>query len=631
MNLVARLRETFIPLRFKLLASFLVLLVPVLGLSLYIVSRIETSQTQVDTRMHLEVTRSVAKNLLRFRRKALESSLDVMVDDTLFKQALALKDPEATRSSALNLQKRAGAAALWVTDEAGNLVADTRDSVEKGTSLKSLPVVAGALKGEKGDSIELMGGKAYQLVASPVRTRKLIGVLVATFAIDDALAGDIKRLSLSEISFAAGGKVIGSTLDPHRRQVLEASMPAMFEQSRSYLIGPTGDRQIVLPSRVGLVNVYTQRSWEETQKPLARQQRAVLLIGLAAVVLSILAGFLLAESFTSSISQLQEATQRLVSGDYDVQVALEQRDEIGLLGRDFNSLVHALKERENMRSLLHKVVSREIAEELLKPGKLNLGGEERTISILFADIRGFTAISEGMNAPDLVKQLNRYFKDMTRAIDSQSGIIDKYIGDAIMALFGAPLATYEDADNALNAALAIVEAMSRHNKERAEHGLTPWRNGVGVNTGIAVAGAMGSEDRLSYTVVGDSVNIASRLEKLTKYFGVPIVVSGATKAAARSKYVYRSLDLVRVRGKSDAVSVFELLSKGENKPDWLDSFEDGVLCFRQADLVGAKVRFERVLTLKPDDSPSRLYLGRIGAMLENPPPVWDPAHSIEGV
>jgi adenylate cyclase len=389
--------------------------------------------------------------------------------------------------------------------------------------------------------------------------------------------------------------------------------------------GKTALRELVLATEPGPgITVYLQRSWDEALEPLRQQQRFILALGVAGFAVTVLFGFILAEGVTAPVIKLVGASQRLAAGDYGARVDISQRDEIGQLGRTFNWMVEGLEQKEKIRALLRKAVSKEIAEELIRRGEINLGGEEKKVTVLFADIRGFTAFSEGASAPQVVAQLNDYFGRMAGVIDQHHGVIDKFIGDAVMAIFGAPISTAADVDNALRAALGIARALERLNEDRERKGLAPWTNVIGLNTGPAVVGTMGSSERWSYTVVGDSVNLASRLESLTRYYGVRIALSSATKEAAKGDFLFRTLDLVRVKGKRETIEVFELLGEAAPAPEWLGHFEEGVRAFRESRFAQAKILFQNVLRLSPQDAPCRIYLERLEPLLTSVPADWDP-------
>jgi adenylate cyclase len=224
-----------------------------------------------------------------------------------------------------------------------------------------------------------------------------------------------------------------------------------------------------------------------------------------------------------------------------------------------NQMSVGLSERDRVRDLLDKNVSPEVATALLRDGSA-LGGQEREVTILFADLRGFTTLSEQLTPHELLTLLNRYLDRMSAAIEAHGGVIDKFIGDAIMALFGAPVAQADAADRALAAALAMEKALVQLNAELATEGIAPLAIGIGVNTACVVAGNIGSSRRLNYSVIGDGVNVASRLQSLTRTpeYHTNIITSAATLAALGDpkKFAPRPLGRVPVKGRAEPVEIF---------------------------------------------------------------------------
>ncbi len=618
----------FIPIRWKILGAFLPLLVGLLAASLFLVHRHDSRQLEESLQRELEITRDTFFSLLESREKQIASALALVGGDFAFKKAVFTHDPETIASAAMNFQQRLKADVFFVTDETGLLLAATDPAAKPGADLSPLPVVARALEGESQATVLMLEGRTFQLAAAPLLAPDPIGVLVAGFRIDDAVARDLKRLTRSDVSFASSAALVASTLGEADRAELQAESPRLAP-GKTRLLGPRGRRQIVLPAEPSPhVRVYIQRPWDDALEPLRRLQQVLLLIGLSGTALALAAGVLLSSQMTASTRRLAKATGRLAEGDFSVRVELSSKDEMGQLGKTFNQMVEGLQEKEKIRSVLNKTVSKEIAEELLRRGQINLGGEEREVTVLFSDVRGFTSISEKLTPQELVGRLNGYFSQMADAIERHGGVIDKFIGDAIMALFGAPLQSPGDAPNALRAALAMAEALERLNAGDRLKDLTPWRNGIGLNTGPAVAGTMGSESRWSYTVIGDAVNLASRLEGLTKHFGAQILVSGRTREAGGAGFLYRSVDLVAVKGKETAVPVFELLAENTSGPAWLTWHEEAVSLYREGAWDPSRNLFRQVLKEKPEDVLSGDYLSRMEGRGAQPPAGWSPARTM---
>ncbi len=217
------------------------------------------------------------------------------------------------------------------------------------------------------------------------------------------------------------------------------------------------------------------------------------------------------------------------------------------------------KEKQEIKKAFSRYVSKEVLEEILKnPEKLCLGGEERFITILFSDIRGFTGFSEKLPAKILVEILNRYFTIMSGEILKQKGIVDKYIGDAIMAFWGAPLEDEDQADRALGAGLAMVKQLKILNNELKEKKLPELDIGIGIHSGSVIVGNIGSEIRFDYTAIGDSVNIASRIEGLNKTYKTKIIISESVKNKLKKNYSLEFLDVVEIRGRQESIKIYKV-------------------------------------------------------------------------
>ena len=278
-------------------------------------------------------------------------------------------------------------------------------------------------------------------------------------------------------------------------------------------------------------------------------------------------------------------------------------------------------ERQKLRRAFSRYLSHELMDEMLRaPERVSLSGERRVLSVLFSDIRDFTTLAEGIAPEALAALLTRYFTPMTRAVLSANGYLDKYIGDAIMAVFGAPVFHDDHARDACRAALAMHRALGALKAELAPTGVR-LDIGIGLNTGEMVVGNMGSEERFDYTVLGDAVNLASRIEGLTKEYGVFCLVGSDTVLRAGSEFRFRSVDLVRVKGKERAVEVFELLGDGAHsivELRALDVWSTALAHFRDGDVGKAGARFMDFQEQNPDDPVVAIYLERLRTASTNP-------------
>ena len=303
----------------------------------------------------------------------------------------------------------------------------------------------------------------------------------------------------------------------------------------------------------------------DVRQALERQSGVVSGVILVAAGLTAIAGLLvallLARGIANPLVRLSRMAEQVRAGDYEAQVAVTSQDEVGTLQDAFNDMVRGLGERERMRDLFGRAVSPQVADLFLNE-QIELGGEVRQATILFSDIRGFTSLSEPLSPHQVIAFVNEFLDEMHEAIQGAGGIVHKLGGDSIMALFGAPAAHPDSPRMALHAALRMRARLEALNGRRRARGEMPLRIGIGINTGPVVAGGVGSEDRLEYTVLGDAVNVAARLESLTKdYVRHDILISEATLRALpdQEQVETENLGEIMVKGKTEPVRVFAVL------------------------------------------------------------------------
>jgi adenylate cyclase len=284
---------------------------------------------------------------------------------------------------------------------------------------------------------------------------------------------------------------------------------------------------------------------------------------------------------------------------------------------------------KRIRSTMARYMSPEVADQLLAGGEAVLGGKDQKVSVMFSDVRNFTTMSEALGARETVSMLNEYFERMVDVVLSHRGVLDKFIGDAVMALFGVPFNGEHDADDAVKVANAMFVALRELNRERRSDNKAPINIGVGISTGVVVVGNIGSTRRMEYTAIGDSVNLASRLESATKYYGVGVLISEYTKQDLTAKTLLREIDLLRVKGKHEPVAIFEAMDHvtEETFPSLsraVDQYAEAIRLYRARQWKDARTLFTETLALNPADRPSRLYVERCDHFLEMPPPAdWD--------
>ncbi|MBD3761892.1 GAF domain-containing protein [Sphingomonadaceae bacterium G21617-S1] len=279
---------------------------------------------------------------------------------------------------------------------------------------------------------------------------------------------------------------------------------------------------------------------------------------------------------------------------------------------------------KRVRSTMARYMSKEVADQLLEAGEDQLTGKDQTVSILFSDVRGFTTIAEQIGARETVAMLNSYFTEMVDVIFEHKGILDKYIGDAIMALFGAPFAGPNDADNAIATANKMMVELKALNLKRTAAGEKPIDIGLGISTGNVIVGNIGSIKRMEYTVIGDSVNLASRLEGANKAYGSKILFSEFTHARLADPKLVREIDLIRVKGRDFPVGIHESLGYRADEIDrglglMLEHYAKGFTAYRAMAWREAEQHFLAALKAMPGDGPSAMYVERCRAFMKTPP------------
>ncbi|MBA3820170.1 MAG: adenylate/guanylate cyclase domain-containing protein, partial [Deltaproteobacteria bacterium] len=289
-----------------------------------------------------------------------------------------------------------------------------------------------------------------------------------------------------------------------------------------------------------------------------------------------------------------------------------------LLAAAVGSLATEGREKAHLRSVFSQYVSRPVVDRILAdPAKARLGGERKELTVLFSDIRGFSNFSEGMPPEELAAFLGEYLTPMTDLVLASGGTLDKYIGDAVMAIWGAPIDMTDHAARACEVALKMQEALVGLNRVWQRTGKPAVAIGIGLNTGVMAVGNMGSTARFEYTVLGDQVNLGSRLEALTKEYGVGILVGEATARAAGDAFGFREIDLVRLKGREQSAPVFELVGRaGKSDP----TFARALALYRERSFEEAQALFA---TLAGDPA-AAVMAARCVELAEAPPPIgWD--------
>jgi len=347
------------------------------------------------------------------------------------------------------------------------------------------------------------------------------------------------------------------------------------------------------------------------------------------------------------VKKVEESLEQNLLMDAELEFGDEDEKEtisanvtvLPLIGEDDNQkqkklgamiMIEDISNEKRMKSTMSRYMDPGIADQLMSDGggEEFLGGKSSEITVLFSDIRSFTTITEALGAQGTVQMLNDYFTIMVDCITREGGMLDKFIGDAIMAGFGIPVAHDDDEDRAVRAAIAMIVELWEWNVERAAKGLDPIDHGVGLNTGMVVSGNIGSPKRMDYTMIGDGVNLAARLESACKQYSARLLISEFTKAKLKGTYKLRDIDMVVVKGKTEPVGVYEVLDyhTDETYPNLMDNvnyFNEGVKEYRAGNWDKGIGRFQEAIKANESDKLAQTYIERCEKLKKDPPKDWD--------
>jgi class 3 adenylate cyclase len=451
------------------------------------------------------------------------------------------------------------------------------------------PLVQRVLRGERDN----LGDKFADLVDAPwgytlyvAGPIKVEGQVVGAVLVGSYLGEMVRTLRLESAAhvtvYNTSGKVLATTMEADYPDLL-AITPNEFDRvlaaqdtlifpnditvrGREYsrIFGPFEARR---GRDLAVFSAALPRSFIVRSSPITRLQLIIFIMIALLAVIAI--GVSLAQQITRPILELVLASRRVAQGNLEHKVAVHTSDEVGLLAESFNQMVDGLKEGKLYGYILGRMASPEVSEALKNAfisGELELTGQQVEATILFCDIRGFTTLSEQHDPPTIVSWLNEYFDQMAPIIARHGGVIDSYGGDSIIAYFGIlpeRLPPADSAHRAVSAAIGMLDHLAALNDSRRERGEPPLGIGIGINTGEVVAGLIGSEERWSYTVIGDAVNVTSRIEGLTRKFDADILISHDVLQALgpSSEFILKSLGETPVKGKARPVRIYAVIGR----------------------------------------------------------------------
>ena len=452
-----------------------------------------------------------------------------------------------------------------------------------------------------------------------------------------------KAIELDRVTLAVLGKQLPAiqTARQHfhmtfRQFQIEAQegTPRSQKIVRETLLREKDTVDIEIGKTIDILNKLTQDTAIQAK---AEEKRATTLNWIVTAIATMLglifAGFV-TRSLVDPVKRLLGGTQAVEAGNLEVEILVRTHDELATLATSFNHMVVGLREKERIRATFGQYVDPRIVKSLLENRIPTDSGERQVMTVFFSDLQDFTRLCEGLTPDAAVRFLNRYFSLMSEVIRGQQGIVDKYIGDSVMAFWGPPFT--DPADHARLGCIAALEQLARMEAFRAwlpemfgtRQGLPEVNVRMGIASGEVTVGNIGSETSRGYTVIGDIVNLASRLEQGNKFYGTSILVSEGTRDLAGEMLAFREIDSLRVVGKQEPVRVYELLGYsaelGESDRQRVQAFEAGLARYRAQDWDAAEAAFRECLAIEPKDKPGQVMLERVAAFRQAPPEAgWD--------
>lgn len=371
---------------------------------------------------------------------------------------------------------------------------------------------------------------------------------------------------------------------------------------------------------------------EEVTLDVRKFQEDLVLANMVVTMLACLLGLIAAGFITRSlvrpVKDLLVGAQRVEGGSLDVSVPVSTQDEIGQLTASFNGMVEELRKKERIRDTFGRYMDPRIVENLIERSDFGEKGERRVMTVLFCDMEGYTKLSEKLTSDTLLAVVNRYLTLISEPVRRHSGVIDKYIGDAVMAYWGPPFVSADQqARLACEAALDMIAQIKRFNTELPEltgiPDIAPVNIRVGIATGEMLVGSIGSDFSQSYSVLGDSVVLASRLEQANKLYGTRVMTTAYTRSLLGNDFALREIDRIRVVGKTEAGGVYEIYGRAADiQPDRDAVFAKALAAYRRGDWAAARDLFMQVKDIAGDPV-ARAFLQRIAVLEKDPPANWD--------
>jgi adenylate cyclase len=579
----------FVSIGFKLIAIISLIIIAALGGMTFFATQFFTGDVETTVKFNtLERAEMIASKLQT-------DLLSLMEKGRLISAALEgglVAEGTKEDVSSIFFHDGEGLLSVVLVSEAGKGLKIVKSAVDAPEVLKYQEQVLDPVAKVQADATEYSRAFLHEIVVSNVSSRFGYPVLGISFPYSDR-PGQGQRII---VLFVAANRFLdilqsrGMYVDyvvnargdlivhPDISMVLARSNAARVPIVRDFLTSPATLKQLRYAEAgvgflgsykkmdlAGLGTVSTVRESLALEGVLAIQWRN-LLITILIVAGAVTLVYFFSKTLTNPVKRLVEATVEIQEGNFQVTLTNRGRDEIGRLTSAFTEMAHGLAEREKIKDAFGKFVNKEIAERVLRD-EIKLGGERKEATIFFSDIRSFTAISEKLEPEEVVEFLNEYMTRMIECVNQTHGVVDKFIGDAIMAVWGAPVSRGNDTENAVNGALMMRKSLLEFNLGRGDSHRPLIKIGAGINSGPVLAGQIGSLDRMEYTVIGDAVNLASRIEALNKPFGTDILISENAYEAVKEIFRVQPMKKITVKGKTEAQQIYAVIGRFDEPSD----------------------------------------------------------------
>jgi len=552
--------------RFKLVALVLACVLPaVVGAVLRSRAAERDMLDQVERRVNAS-NRRFGEELDEYQANS-KLALSLAQHAVKFQQALAARDAAGADAMVKRLADVYAQRIILASDSKGVVLA--RASADRGPASlgpESSPAFADLLAGKALTGMIHVRftddpDNGYAMVSAvPVRVDGVeVGALALLTPVTASYLEYLEPKLSADLSIRVNEKVVAACSDH--------PAPDLESHAGTAVLKEVGDKLFALktfrPEQLQRPDMEVEVTATRDITELRDQTRKALYVQLGGLGIVLAVVLALALRFASrmggAVRSISEAAGMVKEGKYVHAPVIRTGDELESLALNFNAMVEGLKERDRLRETFGRYVTRQVADHLMKVGNMNLGGELVPVTVLFSDIRAFTSISETMEPRALLDFLNEYFSGMVESVMLHNGVVDKFIGDAIMAVFGAPVPQPDDPLHAVKAALEMRARLLKINERFKERGLPELRTGIGLHSGQVVAGNMGHAERMEYTVIGDAVNLASRLEGMTKELQCDVVLSEDLFKQVESHVDAEPLRKIKVKGRDQEVMVYRLI------------------------------------------------------------------------